>query len=127
MKWIPHYTGIDVAQVGNLYLQRSSKTKKLEFARVHVKRHILGIKLGRLIHGSYERGNEIFTNNLHIGIGERSTWGVYWSGSSRDPMHTYTLRLGRLRLGSRTDEWLKRLIQRRLDRQLEREFENYDN
>ena len=111
--WEPHYTGLDTAQLGPLYLQRDSKTRRIRFARVSFGHRLgfatLGVFLGytNMIGG---RGFEVFTSDLHFGVVSEN-WGVrlVWGPSKR----YYTIHLWRFAFGSTTDRWLWRILDRR--------------
>lgn len=121
MNWKPHYTGIEIAEAGPLYMQRDAKSKRLQFVRVSGYHWMLGAFIGRTNHCGGVRGCEVFTSGIHAGwITHDAKYvtrrAVIWSGSSVDPHSAYSIRIGRFFIGSTTDKWLKRIVARRAQR-----------
>lgn len=132
LKWEGHYTGIDVAVCGWLYLQRDRKTQRLQFARLAPEGRwakwlgyaMLGIFLGYVNHVNREKGVEIFTKDIHFGFTRRNIGcRISWSGSVIDPRYAYSICLWHFFIGGTTDKWLKKIIDARVQRRMEKEYD----
>lgn len=127
MEWDPHYTGIEIAVMEwhrfVLYMQRSTKTKKMQMVRFSWPRHMVGLFIGRSNFVQGYGGWELFTRGHHMGwarnTGRRKLFRTDWSGSSVDPYHSFTWRVARFGIGGRTPHWAKRMKDRREARKWE--------
>lgn len=127
MKWERHYTGLETASKGWLYLQRENG--KLSFGRLSGRWGMLGIFLGRGNRVKGIGGWEIFTSKYHIGWSKASGYRfrrVEWSGSIKEPWDTFTWRLGSFGIGRTTPKWVVRRMERRTYEQFERQLEEYE-
>lgn len=139
LPWVGHYTGsqffdwsirpFNVKYLAlQLYMSRDS-LGRLDLVRISGYHWMLGLFTGRANYltpfGSKE-GFELFTSAIHIGWAGGSIWRILWSGSVIDPRHTYTVRLGRFGIGSRTDNWLKRIIEKRDEKRMDAEMAAMD-
>lgn len=125
MKWERHYTGIEIAQRGQLYLQRDTKSKKLQFMRYRW----TGLFIGHTNFLGHYSGFEFFTRRYHVGYAQERkwlSWGVKWSGSRVEPYTHWTLLLGRIGFGGRTPKWVQRLKHKRAEKQWEQMAADYD-
>jgi hypothetical protein len=135
-QWEGHYTGIETMDIElfgrlfDLYLQRNTKSKELEFARVslvihriRVFKHI-GIFIGRQNYGKMlvNGGFQLFTNSFHLGFGKPNKYGqparikIEYSGSMVKPYEHISIALfGRINFGFDCPEWLKRMKRRQLE------------
>lgn len=118
-KWERHYSGIEIAECElagiNLYRQRDRETKRLQFIRFSVRRHMIGAFIGQT---NYIKGGsggfEFFSRAHHIGWSSKRSanarfFRIDWSGSMRDPYQSFTLRFGRFGIGGRAPKWLRRM------------------
>lgn len=135
--WKSHYTGIDVAEAGGLYLNRSTKTKALTFIRYSAKMfgkyRMLGIFLDGTNHLGHDAGFEIFTNDTHFGYIKPKALNhqkvsVRWSGSSAEPYHSWTIRIGYKKFGwigfgGTSWKWLSNWKKKRMDAYWESVYE----
>lgn len=147
MNWEQHYTGIETGQLfdrrwgkfwTDLYLQRCTETKKLQFIRFTVGRRgqwfprsvMLGVHMARNNYLPGHRGWEVFTNHLRFGWCKREKWQRFmetkWCGSGVDPWRAVSVRLGRLGFGCDVPRFISDMKDRREARLYELECEAYD-
>lgn len=111
--WQKHYSGIEIAEPVarrslSLYLQR--EYGRMRMVRLCVWHCMVGLFIGHGNYLGYGALFEVFTSNIHFGVLRRAQWGIKYSGSSRDPYHSYTLFCGFVAIGSTTDKWLKHWV-----------------
>ena len=115
--WQKHYTGISVAEVGPLYMQRDTRTGTLQFARLSAAvrvgprgawaYYMLGVHLGTTNHLNHRAGCEVFTSKGHAGFTYApQPCALHYSGSACEPFTRVTLTLGRLFVGMNSPRWL---------------------
>lgn len=136
-----HYTGIEIADYSlrcalarwlcvQLYVERDPGTRRVTFVRLSGWHWMLGLFVGRTnyVHFHGSGGFELFTTHLHLGWSckPRAAKRIDWHGSSRDPWHAYTLNVGRFGIGSTTDKWIVRIMQRRAKAECARMDAYYD-
>jgi len=117
---------------------------KLEFIRWDWKWIGFGLFIG---HGNYVKGRgiEMFTNQYrtcprilglftgwHIGWTKRYSNSkkficIDWSGSAIKPWSSWTLRIGRLGIGTRTPKWIQNIISKRNAHKWDRMFDAFDD
>lgn len=137
MKWKSNYTGIDVCEMGDrfqLYLQRNSGSKKLIFARVSVKRLMLGIHIGRQNYGScFVRGGfQLFTNSFAFGIGrsykskKQKLVTVIHSGSRIRPFaNTVMILVNHIVIAWNTPRFMQVRLEKKREEELDDIFSQY--
>lgn len=126
MKWEPHYTGIDTSSNDacgvNLYMNRNSVTRRIEFVRVSNAwsyrawlrpSFMLGAFIYRTNHNGARPGFELFTGSVWCGWCDDPTRAVRWSGSIVKPYASITFSIGRAFLGCRTPEFVQDMMMRR--------------
>lgn len=123
MNWTKHYTGIEFADNGWLYLSRATATKELDLARITIRLPFkkypvdFGVFPRRLNYLAFcWKGTEVWGPlGLCVGWLRPEKWeqgrrffGTCWSGSSVKPWEHVGFKVGRLAFGLDSPSWLKR-------------------
>lgn len=117
--WRKHYTGISIAELGPLYVQRDTATGAWQFVRASASMrlgagvweyYMAGVFIGRSNHLN-QPGWEFFTSNGWAGFTYApQACGVHFSGGSNQPHAAVTLTCGRAFVGMRSPRWLVKLM-----------------